>query len=113
MDKKITIKNNYHKRLSCEAILGVSFAMERHEVKTVDYDIGIKLLQNVWITEVGKSINPECVPYVESTKVPIVKKIPKILKSESVDYQEIPKELITKESKEIIGYSRSKKIVNK
>jgi hypothetical protein len=77
MENKITIKNTYHKALSFESVLGKPFSLEGGEVITVDLDIGIKLLKNVWVIEFGKEINPECLPYMENIvkdiEIPIIK----------------------------------------
>lgn len=54
MTRKIVIQNKYHKKLSFESLLGRPFSMNGKEIRTVDYDMGIKLLENIWVVEVGK-----------------------------------------------------------
>lgn len=109
MNKKITIQNNYHKRLSCEAILGRPFSMEGGEIKIVDFDTGVQLLKNVWITEVGKEINSECLPYME--KIPIVDILPEIPKEPEKPIEpEIP---IIEEIEKPIEVAKTEKVEKK
>jgi len=57
MLKKIAIKNNYHKKLSFESLLGRAFSMEGKEIRTVDYEMAIILLKNVWVERVDKDFD--------------------------------------------------------
>ena len=113
MNQKIVLKNNYHKRLSFESVLNMPFAMEGYEVRSVDLDIGVKLLQNVWVSEVGKEINPECLPYMEKRMIADIP--PMIVEPEKPI--EIPKEIpieipITKEPEKLVE-KVAKEVVNK
>lgn len=49
---KITVKNNFHKRLAFPMEY-TAFSIEAGEIKTVDFAIGIRLLKSGWISEVG------------------------------------------------------------
>ena len=91
MNKQMIVRNNYHKALSFESVLGTPFSMEGYEVRTVDADIGLKLLKNVWVSEVGQEINPECLPYMEKIAIADTLPVPivDILPEKTI---EIPKE---------------------
>ena len=54
MLKKIVVKNLYHKKLSFESLLGRPFSMEGKEIRTVDFDMGMTLLQSTFVERVDK-----------------------------------------------------------
>lgn len=86
MPNKIVVKNNYHKMLSFGPLIGKPFSMDGGEIKTVDYNIAIKLLSSIWITRVEDEfkIESSCVicqkPITKEVKV-ILKQKPKMKKS--------------------------------
>ena len=59
MLKKMVVRNLYHKKLSFESLLGRPFSMDGKEVRTVDFDMGMTLLQSAFVERVDKESDME------------------------------------------------------
>lgn len=69
------IQNLYHKKLAF-SINGKPFGIEKHEIKTVDKEIGIQLLRNHWIVEVEAISESEICSCVVPKKISQPEEIP-------------------------------------